>query len=113
MDTDEAAQRAVGLLTAVYTAMHEGGTVADLSVMVKSVLADMKHDPLEIEVSGAVDAYTIARTAAEKAREQLMSPMIEILATFVSGFAVICRTYETDGPDADIYGKLREFGLSI
>lgn len=113
MDTNQAAQRAVGMLTAAYTAVHEGGTLEDLSVMMKAVLADMKLSPVALQVSEAADPKEVAQMAADQATEELMSPVIEMLAAFVSGFTVICRTYETDGADADIYGKLREFGASI
>jgi len=112
MDTNEAAQRAVGMLTAAYTAVHEDTSLDDYRVMLKSVLADMRRDPFQLVVSDTTDPNTIAQMAAEQATQQLMVLFTEMLATLISGFAVICRTYETDGPDADIYSKLREFGLS-
>ena len=53
--------------------------------------------------------YVSPRSSQRPTTERLLT---EMLATLISGFAIICRTYEADGPDADIYSKLREFGLS-
>jgi hypothetical protein len=86
MDSDEINQRIIGLLTAVYTTVHEGGTPTDLQSLVLPLLDDMNLDP---DTAG------------------------KLMPTFITAFAIVVRAYEKDCPEADILGLLQKLSLDL
>lgn len=81
MDTDDTSKRIIGLLTGIAITMHEGGSLDDLRSNMLAVLPGMSLDPESV---------------------------IDMMATFVSAFGILCREYENDCPDANILGLLQD-----
>ena len=84
MDSNDAGQRTLGLITAIATTMHEGGTVDDLRSLMLAVLPGMHLD---------------------------QESVIDMMATFVSAFGILCRQYEDDCPGADILGLIQKMAV--
>ncbi len=112
MQTEETRKQVIGLLTAAYTTMHEGGTANDFSEMTGPLLDGLLASSFNIQISNTADIRTIVQSAVDQVAEGLESRITTVIATFLSAFLILCQEYEAAYPDADVLRILQDFALS-
>jgi len=112
MQTEETRRQVIGLLTAAYTTMREGGTADDFGEMTGPLLNGLLTSSFNIQISNTADIRTIVQTAVDQVAEGLESRITTLIATFLSAFLILCQAYEAACPDADVLRILQDFALS-
>jgi hypothetical protein len=111
MDTNETRQRAIGLLTAAYTAYHEGSNRQGLARMADTLLADFISTSVKLKLTDTKDIKAVAQAISDQVTKELEPAITTILATLIAAFIVLSREYEAACPDADVPRILQDFAI--
>jgi len=106
----EAAQRAVGLLTACYTARDS--TAEAFAELVGPVLKGFTAVDLRLQFSADADPQSVADTVVQAIMERLTPEFHEFVGTLVAAFICMANDYKADHPDTDVPRFLQNFALS-
>ncbi len=98
VQSEETRQQVIGLLTAAYTTMREGGTADGFGEMTEPLLNGLLAGSFNIQISNTAGIHTIVQTAVDQAAEGLESRITTLIATFLSAFLILCQEYEAACP---------------
>ena len=112
MSAEETRQQVIGLITAGYTTMHEGGNAEDFVEMTAPLLADLLSGDIDIQVDGTEDVQSLVHLVAQQTVKGLEPAVETVIATFLSAFIILAQEYEATNPDKGVLEILQDIALS-